>query len=221
MEREAFILQQIKKQGLLPLFYHEQEATCIAITNALYAAGVRCIEFTNRGKHAQQHFAQLVKYRDASLPDLLLGIGTVQSEAEATSFISIGADFLVSPFFDHSICDVAYMNKVLWIPGCMTPTEIHSARIAGCKMIKLFPGSVLQPVFAEALQPLFPDVDFLVTGGVDSTEYNIKSWFKAGVAAVGIGSKLVTPYIVENNAFEELQKTTAKLLALIERIREQ
>ena len=64
------------------------------------------------------------------MPGLILGIGTIKTPQDATAFIEAGADFLISPCFDASVADVAYMHKVLWIPGCMTPTEIIAAENA-------------------------------------------------------------------------------------------
>ena len=214
MNREGTI-QKIIAQKLLPLFYADDAEVCIAVTRALYEAGIYCIEFTNRGGNALQNFTALVKERNHSMPELLLGIGTIKTDDDATAFINAGADFLVSPFFDNTVCDVAYMSKILWIPGCMTATEIHEAQKAGCTLIKLFPGNVLGPGFVEAIKPLFTSLDFIVTGGVDTTEENLNAWFKSGVAGVGIGSKLITNDILQNKNYEELKKKTKELTAAI------
>jgi 2-dehydro-3-deoxyphosphogluconate aldolase / (4S)-4-hydroxy-2-oxoglutarate aldolase len=219
MQTENFIINKIKDQGILPLFYNDDAATSLNITRALYDAGMRCIEYTNRGMHAFDNFSQIVKLRDESLPGLLLGIGTIKSADDANRFINAGADFLVSPVFDSSICDVAYINKVPWIPGCMTPTEIHTAQQAGCTLIKLFPGNLLQPSYVEAVLPLFPRLDLIVTGGVDATGQSIKAWFKSGVAAIGIGGKLITKEILEQGNFELLKNKAVEIMGIIQSVR--
>ena len=172
MDKRFATIQIIKQQRLLPLFYHDDVLTCIAVTKALYNAGIRCIEFTNRGENALKNFTAMLVERDTTMPELLLGIGTISMEAEALLFIDAGADFLVSPFFDSSIFDIACQHKILWVPGCTTPTEIHTARKCGCTFIKLFPGNVMGPGFAEATLPLFTGIDCMVTGGVDASEKN-------------------------------------------------
>ena len=219
MQTENFIINKIKEQGILPLFYNDDAATSLSITRALYDAGLRCIEFTNRGANAFQNFSEMVKLRDQSLPGLLLGIGTIKTAEDANKFLNVGADFLVSPVFDSSICDVAYINKVPWIPGVMTPTEIHVAQQAGCNLVKVFPGNVLQPSFVEAVLPLFSGIDFIVTGGVDSTEESIKAWFKSGVAAIGIGGKLITKEILAQGNFEALKNKTVEVMNIIQSVR--
>jgi 2-dehydro-3-deoxyphosphogluconate aldolase / (4S)-4-hydroxy-2-oxoglutarate aldolase len=215
MEREQLTITKIKEQGLLPLFYHDDATVCTDILKTLYGCGVKCVEFTNRGNQALVNFKVLIKERDAFMPGLLLGIGTIKTGDDATKFINAGADFLVSPVFDSSVCDVAYMNKVLWIPGCMTPTEIHVAEQAGCRLIKLFPGNVLGPGYVEAILPLFKGLDFVVTGGVDPTEESMGAWFKNGVVAVGMGSKLISKTILQNKAFDDLKKNTAAVMNII------
>ena len=218
MEREAALINQIKNEGLLPLFYHDDVTVCENVLQALYNGGVRSVEFTNRGKQALANFTHLVSLK-SSMPGLILGIGTIKTPQDATSFIEAGADFLISPCYDASVADVAYMHKVLWIPGCMTPTEIHVAQKSGATLIKLFPGNVLGPGFVEAIKSLFTGVDFLVTGGVEPTEQNMGTWFKAGVVGVGLGSKLITKDVLANKNFSQLEAQTKELVALVKTIR--
>lgn len=217
MEREAALINQIKNEGMLPLFYHDDVTVCENVLQALYNGGVRCVEFTNRGVHALPNFKHLVSLK-TTMPGLILGIGTIKTPQDATSFIEAGADFLISPCFDASVADVAYMHKVLWIPGCMTPTEIHVAQKSGATLVKLFPGNVLGPGFVEAIKTLFTGVDFLVTGGVEPTEQNIGTWFKAGVSGVGLGSKLITKDVLANKNYKQLETQTTQLVQLIKKV---
>lgn len=215
MQSEQHNAERIKEQRLLPLFYHDDLQVCIPVMNALYEGGVRVIEFTNRGDNALQNFKGLIKERDAGMPDLLLCAGTIKTPEHASRFIDAGADVLISPVFDNSVCDVAYMQKILWIPGCTTPTEIHTAEKSGCNLIKLFPGDLLKPAFVEAIKPLFPGLDFVVTGGVDTSKENITAWFKAGVCAVGMGSKLITKEILKNKEYHLITSSVRDVLKII------
>ena len=217
MEREAALINQIKNEGMLPLFYHDDVTVCENVLQALYNGGVRCVEFTNRGVNALPNFKHLVSLK-TTMPGLILGIGTIKTPQDATSFIEAGADFLISPCFDASVADVAYMHKVLWIPGCMTPTEIHVAQKSGATLVKLFPGNVLGPGFVEAIKTLFTGVDFLVTGGVEPTEQNIGAWFKSGVVGVGLGSKLITKDVLANKNYKQLEIQTTQLVQLIKKV---
>lgn len=203
----------ILESKLIPLFYEDDVKVVVDVVKALYEGGIRTIEFTNRGPKALDNFKALVALKN-EMPDLFLGIGTIKSEDDAKKYIDAGADFLISPVFDASVADIAYLHKVLWIPGCMTPTEIHHAQSAGCNIVKLFPGNVLGPGFIEAIRPLFKEVHFLVTGGVDATEASITSWLKAGAAGVGLGSKLITKNILANKQYANLTQTSKQLLSI-------
>jgi 2-dehydro-3-deoxyphosphogluconate aldolase/(4S)-4-hydroxy-2-oxoglutarate aldolase len=207
------VTQHILASKLIPLFYEDDVQVVVDVVKALYAGGIRTIEFTNRGEQALDNFKALVALKN-EMPDLFLGIGTIKSEEDAKKYIVAGADFLISPVFDASVADIAYLHKVLWIPGCMTPTEIHNAQLAGCNIVKLFPGNVLGPGFIEAIRPLFKDVHFLVTGGVDATSENIISWLKAGAAGVGLGSKLITKNVLTNRQYAQLTETCKQLLSI-------
>ena len=219
MQTEEQLIQKVKELGLLPLYYHDSPDVSLSVAKALYEAGVRCIEFTNRGVKAFENFKRLVKARDESMNELLLAVGTVKTGIDAQKFIDAGADFLISPVFDNSVCDTAYLNKVLWIPGCTTPTEIHIADKAGCKLIKLFPGNILGPGYVEAILPLFQGLDFVVTGGVDTTEENIKAWFKAGVIGVGMGSKLISKDVLQKGDYDGLKTKTKEVISIIKKIK--
>jgi 2-dehydro-3-deoxyphosphogluconate aldolase / (4S)-4-hydroxy-2-oxoglutarate aldolase len=207
------LLDQLNHQGVLPLFYHDDPAVCLSVVEALYRAGIRQIEFTNRGANALPNFEELVKQKQKQMPDLLLGVGTIAGIGDVHHFLNVGADFLVSPFFDSDINSVVLDRNAVWIPGCMTPAEIHQAARAGYTLIKLFPGSVLMPDFVAAIKPLFPQIHFVVTGGVEVD--NLGAWLKAGVVAVGMGSKLITAGIIKGKLFDALQGNTQNILQQI------
>jgi len=219
MTKPELIIEGIVQQGVLPLFFNKDESLSIEVLKVLYAAGIRMVEYTNRGEAALQNFKAMRKLADAEMPGMYLGIGTIKTPEMANAFIDAGADYLISPVFDASVCDVAYLNKMLWVPGCMTPTEIHEAEKAGCTLVKLFPGNVLGPGFVGAIKELFPKLKFMPTGGVELEAENLKGWFKSGVVAVGMGSKLITKQILDNRDFDALKRNTEEALTLVADIR--
>lgn len=215
MTTEERIIEQIKQQKLLPLFYHADETVSVDTLKALYAAGILAAEFTNRGPAALHNFKALVQERNRSMKDLLLAVGTIRSSRQANDFIDAGADFLISPVFDGGVCDAAYSNKTLWIPGCATPTEIHVAEQAGCKLIKLFPGKLLGPSFVKSVKEIFPNIDFMPTGGVEPTSENLHAWFAAGACAVGMGGQLISKERQDNKDYSGITKRVIQVLDIL------
>lgn len=218
MKRET-VLALIPQQGILPLYFYKDTQVSIDLLKALYSAGIRSVEYTNRGEAALANFKAMRKICDEELKDMYLGIGTIKNADAAKTFIDAGCDYIISPGLVESVAKVADENDMLWIPGCMTPTEIISAENLGAKMIKLFPGNIIGMAFMQAIKELFPGLLFMPTGGVDVTRENIEGWFKAGVCAVGMGSKLVTKSIMDNRQYDELIAATKEVLSIIKDVK--
>ena len=102
----------------------------------------------------------------------------------------------------------------------MTPTEIIAAENAGVKFIKLFPGNMLGPDFLSGIKDIFPNLRFMPTGGVDTTAENIGGWFKAGVSAVGMGSKLVSKELMLAKDYATIESETKKVLDIIQTLKQ-
>ena len=214
MKKET-LLQLIPQQGMLPLYFNKDTQVSIELLKALYNAGIRAVEYTNRGEAALANFKAMRAVCDSELKDMYLGIGTIKNGEMAQTFIDAGCDYIICPGLVESVAKVADANNMLWVPGCMTPSEIIAAENLGAKMIKLFPGNIIGMAFMQAVKELFPNLLFMPTGGVDTTKENIEGWFKAGVCAVGMGSKLVTKSIMENRQYGELVAETKNVLAII------
>ena len=219
MEKKDTILALIPQQGILPLYFYKDTTVSIEVLKALYAAGIRAVEYTNRGEAALQNFKEMRKVCDAELKGMYLGIGTIKNGEMAQTFIDAGADYIICPGLVESVAAVSDKNKMLWVPGCMTPSEIIKAETLGAKMIKLFPGNILGPGFLSAIKEIFPGLLFMPTGGVELEKDNIAGWFKAGVCAVGMGSKLITKQLLETNDYAAITKGTQEAIAIIKSIK--
>ena len=219
MDKKAEIIKLIPEQGVLPLYFYKDTEVSIEVLKALYAAGIRTVEYTNRGEAALKNFKELRKVCDTELKGMYLGVGTIKNAEAAQAFIDAGTDYIISPGLVEDAVAVANANNMLWVPGCMTPSEIIKAEQLGAKMIKLFPGNILGPSFLGAIKEIFPNLLFMPTGGVELEKENLSGWFKAGVVAVGMGSKLITKTALEAKNYEGIKADTLKALALIKEVR--
>jgi 2-dehydro-3-deoxyphosphogluconate aldolase/(4S)-4-hydroxy-2-oxoglutarate aldolase len=218
MHDKKVIFQSIVKQGILPLFYCHSGTVSLDVVRTLYRAGIRAIEYTNRGVAALDNFAHMKKTLKAEAPDLYLGIGTIKTESEAEAFIAAGADFIIAPVVNPAVAAVAKKAGLLWMPGCMTPTEIFQAQQLGAEVIKLFPANMLGPEFLRSIKALFIGQPFIPTGGVEIEEGNIREWYRAGVSAVGMGSKLITEEILTHGHYDVLFDNTVKAMGIVKKV---
>ena len=175
---------------MVPVFYHKDGETAKQVVKACYDGGVRCFEFTNRGDFAHEVFAEVVKFASRECPEMAVGVGSVVEPATAALYMQLGACFVVGPLFNPEVARVCNRRQVPYIPGCGSVSEVGAAQEAGCEVVKVFPGDVLGTKFVKGLLAPMPWTQIMVTGGVEPTEENLKGWFGAGAAYVGMGSKL-------------------------------
>jgi len=219
MNKIQQVTDTIVAQGILPLYFNADETVSVEVLRAIYRAGIKAVEYTNRGDEALNNFIKMTVVRNSEMPDLLLGVGTIKNLKDAKNYIAAGADFLVSPGLVKDVVTYAVSNKIFYAPGCMTPSEIIAAENSGVTFIKLFPGNMLGPEFLSGIKEIFPKLLFMPTGGVDTTKENIEGWFKAGVCAVGMGSKLISKKLMEAKDYATIESETKKVLELIATIK--
>jgi len=213
------VLTEIYKSSMIPLFYNDDIVISKKIVQACYQGGARLLEFTHRGDFAHEVFRELISFANHSLPGMILGVGSVSDAPSASYYLMNGANFIVTPVYREDIAILCNRRKILWSPGCGSLTEIAKAEEMGADLVKLFPGNIYGPEFVKAVKGPQPWTHIMPTGGVTTEETNLKSWFDAGVSCVGLGSKLITKEIIDNQAYEELAKRVEKTLQLIQRLK--
>lgn len=208
-------LQVMAKMGaapVVPVFYHKDINVAKAVVKACYDGGVRAFEFTNRGDFAHEIFGELVKFAAVECPELALGVGSVVDAGTASLYMQLGACFVVGPLFNPDVAKVCNRRQVPYTPGCGSVSEIGFAQEAGCELVKVFPGDVLGPKFVKGMMAPMPWSKVMVTGGVEPTEENLSSWFKAGVYCVGMGSKLFPKDIIAAQDWKAITEKCAEVL---------
>jgi len=213
------VLQMVKTQGMMPLFYHPDLTIGKQVIKACYEGGARLLEFTNRGDFAHEVFGELNKYCAQELPEMIMGVGSINDAGTASLFMQLGANFIVSASLREDIAKVCNRRKVPYMPGCGTLTEIGKAEELGCDIVKLFPGSVYGPGFIKAIKGPQPWTNIMPTGGVAPTEENLSAWFDAGAICVGMGSKLIAKQLIKDGDFEQLKIKTAEALQIIQDVK--
>jgi 2-dehydro-3-deoxyphosphogluconate aldolase/(4S)-4-hydroxy-2-oxoglutarate aldolase len=214
------VYQTMLAGGLVPLFYSPDLEVSKKVVSALAAGGCRVLEFTNRGDFAHEVFGELVKYCVKAHPEMILGVGTVEDPAIAALYLQLGANFVVAPSLSAEVARTCNRRKVGYMPGCGTVTEIGQAEELGCEVVKLFPAETLGgPDFVKAVLAPRPWTRLMPSGGVSPDEANLKAWFGAGVACVGMGSKLIRADWLKAGDFAAIESLTREVLATIAKVR--
>lgn len=167
---------------------------------AMAEAGVRGIEITFTVPDAAASIREAI----AALPQhVLVGAGTVLTEAQAADALRAGARFLVSPIYDPALVAIGHAQGVPVAIGGLTPTEIVAASRAGADYVKVFPGESLGgPAYIKHLRGPLPDIPLMVTGGV--TRANAAAYLAAGAQSVGLGGDLMPRAMVRDGDFAGL-----------------
>ena len=208
------------EDGLIPLFYNKDIDKTKKVTEALVKGGSRVLEFTNRGDLAIEVFSDLIKFSMKEYSDLIVGVGSVIDAPTAALYIALGANFIVGPSFSKEIALLCNKRKVAYIPGAATVNEISTAEKFGAEIVKIFPGSTVGgPNFIKNILGPMQWSKLMPTGGVTAEESNIKAWFDAGAACIGMGSKLVSNKSVSEGNYNEIASLTSEVLQIIKSVR--
>lgn len=214
------VVTAMKATGVVPVFFHADLETSKNVLKACYDGGIRVFEFVNRGDFAHEIFGELNKYALQELPGMILGAGSIVEAATTALYIQLGANFIVSPLLNEDMAKTCNRRGVAWSPGCGTISEINKAQELGAEVVKLFPASEIGgPSFVKAVKGPMPWTNIMPTGGVDTSEANLKGWFSAGVTCVGMGSNLFPKELLKKGDFAGLTAKVKELMTTINKVR--
>ena len=189
------VMRRIEETGVVAVVRLTDAAVGRDVANALMAGGVTAIEITMTVPRA----VELIEELSRTLPQALIGAGTVTDPATARAVIDAGAKFVVSPVFRPGVIEACHERGVPACPGCFSPTEILSAWELGADVVKVFPATSLGPGYIKDLRGPFPSIKLMPTGGV--SQANAAEWIRAGAVAIGAGSSLVDAKAVAARQF--------------------
>ncbi len=192
--------QKIEEIGIVPVIkLNHPERDAAPLAKALCAGDVPVAEVTFRAAGAEQ----AIRLMKEACPQMLVGAGTVLTEAQVDAALSAGAEFIVTPGFDGGL--VAYCQKkgVPVYPGCTTPTDYHAALKYGLEVLKFFPAEQsggLQKI--KAMSAPFSMFRVMPTGGISLQ--NLKEYLSCPVIIACGGSYMVTERLIEAQSWEEI-----------------
>ena len=142
-----------------------------------------------------------------------MGVGTVLDAQTCREAIEAGAEFVVSPVLRPEIAKTAHAFDRPVMLGAYTPTEAQLAHEAGADFVKIFPADGLGPNYIRALRAPLPHLRIVPTGGVDLN--TAVDFLKAGCAALGVGSSLVSSQLLRDADWPEVTRLAAEFVKVV------
>lgn len=177
-ETESAIADQI----VLPVVRQADAARALAVADWLIEQGLDVIELTATTPGWEEAVVEL----SARPREIIVGVGTVRTAADADRAIACGARFLVTPCPAPDVRVAADDGRVPLLEGGFTPGEVLASADRG--IAKLFPAHVGGTALLRSILALSPGARIVPTGGIGLAD--VPAWLDAGAYAVGIGSEL-------------------------------
>jgi 2-dehydro-3-deoxyphosphogluconate aldolase/(4S)-4-hydroxy-2-oxoglutarate aldolase len=214
MRTKSAIISLLTDPGIIAIVRAQQPAQVLPLFEALIAGGVRAIEITMTTPNA---LAAIREAREKIGERAVIGVGTVLEADTCRAAIAAGAEFVVTPICRTELVAIAHAAGCPIMLGAYTPTEAQLAHEAGADFIKIFPADNLGPGYIKALRAPLPHLRIVPTGGVDVQ--NVADFLKAGCAALGVGSSLVSAKILQEADWPELTRRASALVNAVRQAR--
>jgi 2-dehydro-3-deoxyphosphogluconate aldolase/(4S)-4-hydroxy-2-oxoglutarate aldolase len=197
-------LELVTQARVIPVLRGDDPLGVIELGKVLFEEGLKALEVTFTVPDAPKVIRELAGHG-------LVGAGTVIDLKQYRVALKAGARFVVSPGVDLGLLEFAQdHDRIPYLPGVFTPSEVMTALGYGFKVQKLFPGELAGTRLLRSLRGPFPQVRFMPTGGVSSE--NLSEWVSAGAVAVGMGSNLT------GGSLEEVRQRVRELKSVLKRL---
>jgi 2-dehydro-3-deoxyphosphogluconate aldolase/(4S)-4-hydroxy-2-oxoglutarate aldolase len=190
--------EQLASLKVIPVIAINKVEDAIPLGKALVDNGMPCAEITFRTECAAEAIAVMRK----EFPEMLIGAGTVLTNAQVDQAIEAGVDFIVSPGFNPRTVQYCLDKNVPIGPGVNNPSLVEQAMEMGLRTLKFFPAEPSGGVnMLKALTAVYP-VKFMPTGGVSLKNVDDYLSIKS-VLACG-GTWMVPTNLIDEGRWEEL-----------------
>jgi 2-dehydro-3-deoxyphosphogluconate aldolase/(4S)-4-hydroxy-2-oxoglutarate aldolase len=187
----AELIRELHDSRLVAVLRSKTAEEAMLTAKSAASAGVKFVEVTLSVPGAFGVIEALARESTVHV-----GAGTVLSKNQAEAAITAGAQFVVSPSSELDLIAICHGASVAYFPGAATPTEIYAAAHAGADLVKIFPADCLGgPNFIRQMAGPFPEIPFMVSGGVSLT--NVKEYVHAGATGICLGSAFLANTLAE------------------------
>lgn len=189
----------MKQSPVMAILRHTPDNDLEDYVNSLYQGGLRSFEVSFSTKNAVSQ----LKWMKQHMPnDAYVGAGTILTEKEASIAMEAGADFLLSPSANLEVLQYCEKNKIPFLPGVFSPSDVSICLTYGFNTLKLFPAATLPIDYKNNLSGPFPGTEYVAVGGI--SPQNAAEYLKAGFVGLGIGSSLVDKHLFQEKNWSQI-----------------
>jgi 2-dehydro-3-deoxyphosphogluconate aldolase/(4S)-4-hydroxy-2-oxoglutarate aldolase len=209
MDRNA-VRDGIENTGLFPGIRVKTADQALYAAETLFHAGIPVGEITMTVPGAIGVIRKLAQ----SLPEMIVGAGTVLDKDTAQRCLDAGAKFLTSTGLVAEVVEAALSMNVVAIPGALTPTEVIAAWKAGADFVKIYPAAPIGgDMYIRSLKVPLPQVKLIAAGGVN--QQNATRFIAAGASAIGVGVELLPKDAVQKHQDHRIHELARRFLGFV------
>ena len=209
-EKTVETLNRFTEVGIIPVVVMNDAKDAEPLGKALMEGGLPAAEVTFRTDAAEES----IRIMAEKFPDMLVGAGTVLTIEQVDRAVAAGAKFIVSPGFDPEIVKYCLEKDIPVCPGIQTPTELIQAVKLGLDHVKFFPAENAGGLsMINAVGAAFPNVKFMPTGGINST--NVVDYLKSSRIFCCGGSWMVKGDLIKAGDFDKIKSLVAEAAAIV------
>lgn len=207
--------EAIAKIGVVPVIkLNNPERDAAPLAKALCEGGLPVAEVTFRAAGADK----VIKIMKETCPEMIVGAGTVLTEAQVQAAVDAGAQFIVSPGFSAVLADKCAELNIQYFPGVTTPTEYQMALPYGYEVVKFFPAEQSGGLAKiKAMNAPFPMFKVMPTGGISLK--NLEEYLSCPIIAACGGSYMVKADDIENGNWDKIKELCRQSREIVDRIR--
>ena len=210
MIQDSGVFKKIEETGIIPVIKIDDPKSAVPLGKALLDGGLPIAEVTFRTEAAEEAIGVISK----EYPQLLVGAGTVLTEAQVDRAVIAGAKFIVSPGLNTEVVKYCIDRDIPIVPGCCTPSDIEKALSFGLKVVKFFPAEASGGLnMLKAISAPYSMVKFIPTGGIHPGNLNDYLAFNR-VLACG-GSWMVKDELIKQGSFDEITRLCSETIKTV------
>jgi len=206
---------QLRAFGVIPVIMLARAEDAVPLARALMDGGLAVAEITFRTGAA----AEAIKLIKQALPEMLVGAGTIVTEAQLDQALVAGADFMVAPGLNGALVQKARDKNIPFIPGCVTASEIEQAMALDLELVKFFPAEASNArAVIKAFNGPYAHMSYMPTGGISPD--NLASYLKTSNVICCGGSWIAPVKVIAAQNFDQIRENAATTVARVKEIRE-